>query len=129
MYVPLIYLAILDYFGQLISEAMCISFVPINFYRPYTRFFYKQKFYKQRRAEIDLKNKEMLSNTLRLIVCYLKIIHIVHPCYHPKVIGHILKNKRKNKCIYIHEIIQLVLMKVRMKSRLLSWYPYVLSNT
>ena len=39
---------------------------------------------------------------------YLKIIHILHPYYHLKIIGHILKNKQKNKCFYIHEIIGLI---------------------
>ena len=39
----------------------------------------------------------MLSNTLRLNFCYLKIIHILHPRYHPKIIAYILKNKQKKK--------------------------------
>ena len=48
----------------------------------------------------------MLSNTLRLNFCYyLKIIHTLHPHYRPKIIGHILKYKLKNKCVCIHEII------------------------
>ena len=34
----------------------------------------------------------------------LKIIHIPHPRYHPKTIGHILKNKQKNECVCIHAI-------------------------
>ena len=46
----------------------------------------------------------MLSNTLRLNFYYLKIIHILRSRYHPKIIAHILKNKQKNKCIFIHEI-------------------------
>ena len=50
------------------------------------------------------KIKQMLSNTLRLSLCYLKTIHIFHPRYHPKIIGHTLKNKQKNKCVCIHEI-------------------------
>ena len=29
-----------------------------------------------------------------------KIIHVLHPRYHPKIIGHILKNK----CVCIHAI-------------------------
>ena len=57
----------------------------------------------------------MLSNTLRLNFCYLKIIHILHPPY-PKIIGHILKNKQKNKCVY-HEIIQFIIMKMKMKMK------------
>ena len=32
------------------------------------------------------------------------MIHILHPLYHPKIIGHILKNKQKNKCVHIHTI-------------------------
>ena len=59
----------------------------------------------------------MLSSTLRLNFCYLKIIHILHPRYHPKIIGHILKNKQKNKCVCIHEIIRLIIMKMKMKMK------------
>ena len=33
------------------------------------------------------KFKQMLSNTLRLNFCYLKIVHILHLRYHPKIIG------------------------------------------
>ena len=57
--------------------------------------------------------------TLRLNVCYLKIIRILHPHYHAKIIGHILQNKQKSKCVYIHEIIRLIIMtmKIRMKNR------------
>ena len=52
----------------------------------------------------------MLSNTLRL-----SFIHILHPSFHPKVIGKILKNKHKNVCVCIHEIIRLTIMKMKMK--------------
>ena len=34
----------------------------------------------------------------------MKIIHILHPRYHPKIILHILKNKQKNKCVCTHTI-------------------------
>ena len=40
--------------------------------------------------------KQMLSNALRLNFWYLKIIHIFHRRYHPRIIGHILRNKQKN---------------------------------
>ena len=36
--------------------------------------------------------------------CYLKNIYILYPSYHPKIMGHILKNKQKNKCVCIHTI-------------------------
>ena len=42
-------------------------------------------------------------------------IHILHPRYHPKIIGHILKNKQK--CVCIHEIIRLTIMKMKMKMK------------
>ena len=61
------------------------------------------------------KIKQMLSNTLRLNFCYLKIIHILHQRYHLKIIGHILKNKQKNKCFCIDWIIRLIIMKMKMK--------------
>ena len=47
--------------------------------------------------------------------CYLKIILIPYPNYHPKIIGNILKSKQKNKCVYIHEFIWLNIMKMKMK--------------
>ena len=59
----------------------------------------------------------MLSNTLRLNFCFLKIIHILHPRYHQKIIGHILKNKQKNMHICTHEIIQLIIIKMEMKMK------------
>ena len=37
------------------------------------------------------KNKQKLSNTLRMNFCYLKNIHIFHPRHHPKIIGRTLK--------------------------------------
>ena len=65
----------------------------------------------------------MLSSTLRLSFCYLKIIHIIHPRYQPKIIGYILKNKQKNKCFCIHEIIPLIIIKMKMKMENRShWY-------
>ena len=57
----------------------------------------------------------MLSNTARLNFCYLKIIHIFHPCYHPKIIIYILKSKQKNNCASINEIIRLIIMKMKVK--------------
>ena len=62
------------------------------------------------------KIKQMLSNTPRLNFCYLKIIRILHQRYHAKAIGHILKNKQKSKCVCIHHIIQLIIMKMKNRS-------------
>ena len=59
----------------------------------------------------------MLSNTLRLNFCYLKVIHVLHPRYHPKIIEHILKNYQTNKCACIHEIIRLIIMKMKLKMK------------
>ena len=90
----------------------------------------------------------MLSNTPRLNFCCLKIIHILYSRYHPEIIGHILKSKENNKCVRIHEIIWLIIVKmkkvdhicidknnsprsehrVNIKSVSVWWY-YVLSNT
>ena len=47
------------------------------------------------------KIKQMLSNTLMLNFFNLEVIYILQPCYYPKIIGHILKNKqRNNMCLY-----------------------------
>ena len=42
----------------------------------------------------------------------MKIIHFLHPRYHPKIIGHILK-KNKKRCVCIREIVRLIIMKMK----------------
>ena len=61
----------------------------------------------------------MLSNTFKLNFYYLKTIHVLHPSYHSKIIGHIPKNKEKNKYGCIHQIKRLIItkMKIKMKNR------------
>ena len=61
------------------------------------------------------KIKQILSNTMRINFCYLKIFHILPPRCHPKIIGHILKNKQKNKYLFIHETIRLIITKIKIK--------------
>ena len=36
--------------------------------------------------------------------------------YKPRIVGHILKDKQKNKCVCIHDIIRLIIMKMKMKT-------------
>ena len=59
----------------------------------------------------------MVSNTLRLSIYFLKINHILHPHYNLKIIGHCLKNKQKNKCVFIPEIIRLIITQMKMKMK------------
>ena len=47
----------------------------------------------------------------------MKIIHILHPRYHPKIIRHIGKYKQENKCVCIQKIIQLIIMKIKMNMK------------
>ena len=62
----------------------------------------------------------MLSNTLKLNFWLVKIIGILHPCYYLTITGHILKNKQNNKhvCICIHEVMQLIIMKMKTKMKI-----------
>ena len=68
----------------------------------------------------------MLRNTLRLNFCNLKIIHVLHPHYHKKIIWHTLKNKQKNMYVSIHKIIrvwrspliQVIIMKMKIKKKI-----------
>ena len=59
----------------------------------------------------------MLSDTLRLNFCYLKVIHILYTRYHPKIIGHILKKQAKEQVGLLNEIIQLIIMKMKKKKK------------
>ena len=40
------------------------------------------------------------------------IIHFLYPCYHPKILGRTLKSKQKNKCVYIHETVRLIIINM-----------------
>ena len=98
-----------------ILEKTCYSLSPDT-------LFYKQHFSKHRHAEIGKKIKQMLGKPLRVNFGYLKTIHILHPYYHPTFIRHILQKKQKkqkNKCVYIHDIIRLIIITVKttMKNR------------
>ena len=64
------------------------------------------------------KIKQMLSITLRLNFCYLKIIHILHPSLSENDRTY-SKKKAKNKYVCIHEVVRLIItkMKIKMKSR------------
>ena len=61
------------------------------------------------------KIKQKLSNTLRQNFCYLKIILFVHPRYHSKIIGDIIKNCAKIKYISLNEGIWYMTLKMRLK--------------
>lgn len=63
------------------------------------------------------KNQANSNNALQLNFSYLKLTHIIYQRYHPKVIRHLLKNKRKNKCGCIHEITRLIVMKMMLKMK------------
>ena len=56
-----------------------------------TRF----SFISNARLKLEKKNRQKLSNTLRLNFLHLKIIHFLHPRYQLKIIGDILKNVQK----------------------------------
>ena len=59
---------------------------------------------------------------MRLNFRFWTIIHILHPRYHPKIIEHILKNEQKSKRIFIREITQLIIKKMKMKMKNRSHY-------
>ena len=65
-----------------------------NFYVVHA-FLYKQHFYKQRQAEIGKK----FSNAKQTSEVEFLLLFSFFIRYHPKIIEHILKNK-KTKCLY-----------------------------
>ena len=52
-----------------------------------------------------------------LVFLWLLWLHILHQQYHPKIIGRILKNKKKNECVCIHEIMRLIIMEMKMNMK------------
>ena len=90
----------------------------LQYASPHASFSYKQHFNKQRQAEIGKKTKQILCSTLRLNFCHPKTIGILHPRYHLTITGYILKNKQKNKHVCIHEIMQLIIMNMKMEMKI-----------
>ena len=77
-----------------------------------TRFFYISNTYKKQKSA---KIKQKLSDTLRLNFCYLIIIHMLHPRYHPKIIGH----AKEQVCLHLRDYtINYDEIKMKMKNRL-----------
>ena len=68
-------------------------------------------------AEIGKKNQENSKQRPEAKLSYLRIIYFLHLRYHPNIIGYILKNKQKNKCVCIHKIIRLIIVKIKMKMK------------
>ena len=54
---------------------------------------------------------------MRLNNCYFKIIHFLHPYYHLKVSGDILKKSAKNNDACFNEIIWFIIMKTSLKMK------------
>ena len=73
---------------------------------------YKQHFDKQRQAETGKKSSKAEPELL-LFENY----SYSSSTYHPKVEGHILKYKQKNKYVCILEIIRLIIMIMKIKMK------------
>ena len=86
-------------------------------FKTHALFFISNNFITNARLKLAKKVKQILSNTLRLNFWYLKIIRILHPRYHPKIIGHILNNSQKKKYVCIHETMRLIIMKIKIKMK------------
>ena len=71
--------------------------------RIYT-LFHKQQFYKKRQAEIDKKNQANVKQHPEAELLVFENYSHLHPRYHPKIIGHFLKNKQKNKWVCTHRL-------------------------
>ena len=75
---------------------------------PHAHFFYKQ----QLLATLGWNSQKNQANAKQHPETELfKIIHILHQCYQPRIIGHILKNKQKDKFVCIHKIMAVIIMK------------------
>ena len=81
-------------------------------------FLISSTFIGNARLKLGKKIKPMLSNTLRLNLWHPETIGILHPRYHLTITGNILKNKQKNKHVCIHEIMQLIIMKMKTKMKI-----------
>ena len=85
------------------------------------RFFISNTFTSIARLKLVKKIKQKLSNTPEAKLLLFENYSHSSPKLSSKnngaTVGLILKNKKKNKCVYIHEIIRLTIMKMKMKNR------------
>ena len=81
------------------------------------RLFISNTFIKNARLKLAKKNHPNAKHHHEAELLLFKIILILHPRYHPKIIGHTLKNKLKNKRAVIHKIIRSIIMKINMKMK------------
>ena len=58
-------------------------------------FFYKQHFISNARLTFEKNQAKAKQHPEFSNCCYLKIIRIIHPCYHPKIVEKILKDVQK----------------------------------
>ena len=80
-----------------------------------TRFFMSNMFTCNARLKLAKKQAKAKQHPEDELLLF-ENFHILHPCYHPKIIGHTLKKKQqKKKHVYIHEIIQLIITKMEEK--------------
>ena len=80
-------------------------------------FFISNTFINNARLKLAKKINQILRCILRVNSYYLKIIHILYPCYYPIIIGHILKNKEKNRCVCFHKLKRLIILKMEMNMK------------
>ena len=73
-----------------------------------TLFFISNNFISNTRLKLA-KNQPNSKQHPEAELCCLKIMHILHA----KIRKH--KKKQKNKCVWIHEIIRLIIMKIKKK--------------
>ena len=97
-----IYLFIYLFFGCCKCWLLWISYITWHD-MGHTRFFYMHDFHKGWNWQ---KNKQKLSNTLRLYFCYLKITSFLQPYCHPKSDSkYFLKCAKKQVCIFQRDYI------------------------
>ena len=102
VYAPSTYSDHFFFFNLLVVFKQVSTYVQtskLHFSLEYMICFIRNTFISNVRLKLATKIKQMLSNTMRLNLCYLKIIHILPLNSHPTIIVNILKNKQKNKCV------------------------------
>ena len=82
-----------------------------NIFFKYTLFYVSNTFISNARLKFAKKNKQKLSNTLRLNFHSLKIIRFFHSRFHPEIIGDILKNVQKTRVSVLMTLYEITKMQ------------------
>ena len=101
----------------LFISLLCKKFEPCINSTKYTLFFISNTFISKARLKLGGKNQVNAKEHPEAELLLFQYYSHSSSRNHSKIIGHIPKNKQRNKCVCVDEIVRLIVMKMKVKRR------------